>query len=94
MVIDTSAILVIVWGEAEVLQYTKALCADSNRLVAAPSMLEASIVCLKRFGEVGLQELDLSPIRRALKSCLSIIAYTIWRARAFAATAKVCMLPI
>ncbi len=58
MVIDTSAIMVILFGEEEAPQYVKALAADSTRLVAAPTMLEASIVCLKRLGEIGLTELD------------------------------------
>jgi ribonuclease VapC len=71
MVIDTSAILVIVFGESEAPQYVRALVADNKRLVSAPTMLEASIVCLKRLGEVGLNELDLF----SLKSGISVVPF-------------------
>ena len=67
MVLDTSAILVILFGEAEAPQFIKALAADSTRLVAAPTMLEASIVSLKRLGETGLDELDLFSFKAGLE---------------------------
>ncbi len=67
MIIDTSAILVILCGEAGSLDYIQALAPDTNRLVSAPTMIETSIVCLKRFGEVGLNELDLFAYKAGLK---------------------------
>ncbi len=67
MIIDTSAILVILCGESEAPQYIKALASDSNRLVAAPIMVETSIVCLKRYGEAGLNELDIFAYKTGLK---------------------------
>ena len=67
MIIDTSAILVILCGEPEAPQYIKAFAANSHRLVAAPTMLETSIVCLKRYGEVGLNELDLFSFKTGIK---------------------------
>lgn len=67
MVIDTSAILVIVFGEGEAPQYVRALAQDPTRLVSAPTMFEASIVCMKRFGEVGLNELDLFSSKAGIK---------------------------
>jgi ribonuclease VapC len=67
MVIDTSAILTILNGEAEMAQYIKALVADAKRLIAAPTMLEASIVCLKRYGEVGLSELDIFSFKTGIE---------------------------
>jgi ribonuclease VapC len=66
MVLDTSAILVIVFGEPEAPLYIRALVAGQKRLVAAPTLFEASIVCLKRFGEVGLSELDLFSAKSGL----------------------------
>jgi ribonuclease VapC len=67
MVLDTSAILVILFGEKEAPLYVKALAADSTRLVAAPTMLETSIVCLKRLGEAGLDELDIFSFKTGIE---------------------------
>src|SRR5579872_4005729 len=67
MVLDTSAILLIIFGEKEAPQYVKALAADSIRLVSAATMLEASRVCLKRIGEVGLNELDIFTFKAGIK---------------------------
>jgi ribonuclease VapC len=58
---------VILFGEPEAPKYAKALAADPVRLVAAPTMLEASIVCLKRLGEDGLTELDAFAFKTGLE---------------------------
>ena len=67
MILDTSAILAILCGEPEAPLYIKALLTNSNRLVGAPTMLEASIVCFKRYGETGLNELDLFTYKAGIK---------------------------
>jgi len=48
MVIDSSALLAIVLGEPERRPFIDAITAADVRLVAAPSMFEASIVALSR----------------------------------------------
>ncbi|MDY0000400.1 MAG: type II toxin-antitoxin system VapC family toxin [Polyangia bacterium] len=59
MVVDTSALLAILFQEPDALAFASAIEQDSRRLLSAGSLLETSIVTLARFGEPGERELDL-----------------------------------
>jgi ribonuclease VapC len=57
MVIDSSALIAIVVGEPERRTFIEAITAANARLVAAPTMMETSMVLLSRAGELRLQDL-------------------------------------
>ena len=57
MVIDSSALIAIMAGEPERRAFIEAIAAADTRLVAAPTMLETSLVLLSRTGESRLQDL-------------------------------------
>lgn len=59
MVIDTSAILAILFSEPMAERIEHAVEADPVRLMSAASFLETAIVVEARFGEPGSRELDL-----------------------------------
>ena len=59
MVIDSSALLAILLGEAEAESFSRAIAGDPKRLVSALSALEAAIVIRARKGPAGVRELDL-----------------------------------
>jgi len=59
MVLDTSAVLAILFDEPEAEAIEAAIEEAPMRLMAAPSLLEAAIVAEARFGEPGGRELDL-----------------------------------
>jgi len=59
MVIDTSALLAILFNEPDAEHFELALEADPIRLMSAASLLETAIVVEARLGEAGGQELDL-----------------------------------
>lgn len=59
MVLDTSALLAILFDEPEAEMMEAALEADSVRLLSTGSLLETAIVVEARLGEEGGQELDL-----------------------------------
>lgn len=59
MVIDTSAIIAILFQEPEAAQFSAAIEGDATRLMSAASVLEASIVVEAASGETGGRELDL-----------------------------------
>lgn len=59
MVIDTSALLAILLGEAEASRFAKAIEDGSPRLLSAANLLEASMVIETRKGEAAGRELDL-----------------------------------
>lgn len=54
MVIDTSAFVAIVLGEAERASFTQAILSRQVRLTSAATMLETTMVVLGRKGEDGL----------------------------------------
>jgi len=56
MVIDTSALIAILLGEAEAEIFAKVIVQDSKRLLSAFSALEASVVIEVKMGEVILVE--------------------------------------
>jgi ribonuclease VapC len=59
VVLDTSALLAILLGEAEAEDFSRAIAGDPKRLVSALSALEAAIVLHGRKGAAGVRELDL-----------------------------------
>ena len=59
MVIDTSALLAILLNEPDAPKYEMAFERDVRRLISTASLLEASIVMRRRFGESGELQLDL-----------------------------------
>jgi len=59
MVIDTSAIVAILFGESEAATFAEAIEQDPARLISAASVLEAAIVVESELGDPGARELDL-----------------------------------
>jgi ribonuclease VapC len=59
MVIDTSAIVAILFGEPEAATFAEAIERDAVRLMSAASVLEAAIVVESELGDPGARELDL-----------------------------------
>jgi ribonuclease VapC len=59
MVLDTSALLVVLFDEPESPIFRQAIENDQVRLLSAASFLEAAMVVESRFGEAGGRELDL-----------------------------------
>jgi len=58
MVIDTSALLAILFNEPDAEHFELALATDPVRLMSAASVLEAAIVVETRLGEAGGRALD------------------------------------
>jgi ribonuclease VapC len=59
MVIDTSAMIAILFGEPETELFVRALVDDPKKMISAFNALESAIVIEARKGEVGGRELDL-----------------------------------
>lgn len=59
MVIDTSALIAILFGEPEALSFTRTIADESRKLISAFNALESGIVVEARKGEAGGRELDL-----------------------------------
>jgi ribonuclease VapC len=59
MVIDTSALVAILFGEPEAEAFAEAIEQDPVRLMSAASVLEAAIVVESELGDPGARELDL-----------------------------------
>ncbi len=59
MVIDTSALVAILFNEPERPRFSEAIVADRRRLVSAATLLETAIVVEARRGEPAGRELDL-----------------------------------
>jgi len=59
MVIDTSAVVAILQSEPISPQLIEVLEATADRRMSTASLVEASIVMLKRYGEHGEREVDL-----------------------------------
>ena len=58
MIIDSSAILAILFGEEDMESYEAAIAAATVRRLSAGNYLEASIVVESRAGSRGLEQLD------------------------------------
>lgn len=59
MVIDTSAILAILFDEAEAYSFAELIANDSIRIMSAPTLTECLIVLDAKKGEVAIRELEL-----------------------------------
>lgn len=58
MVIDTSALIAVLLGEAAAERLIEAIEAAGSRKVSAATVVEASLVLLGRYGEAGDAQLD------------------------------------
>jgi|SRR5437763_13313696 len=58
MVIDSSALIALLGGEAETAQFVAAIAAASSRVVGAPTYLEAAIVISARWGVQAQEKFD------------------------------------
>ena len=72
MVIDTSALVALLFDESDAELFELAIEADPRRLMSAASILETSIVVESRFGDAGGRELDLL----LYKAQIEIVAVT------------------
>jgi len=85
MVIDTSALVAILFNEPERHRFNELIEADETRLISAATLLEASLVIESRRGEPAGRELDLL-MHRAKVSVVSVdeeqaeVARVAWRA--------------
>lgn len=59
MVVDTSAVIAILFGETETESFVRALADDPKRMISAFNALESAIVIEAKKGEAGGRELDL-----------------------------------
>ena len=59
MVIDTSAVIAILFGEEDAERYSTAIDIDPTRLMSAASVLEACLVVERELGDEGIRELDI-----------------------------------
>lgn len=59
MVIDTSALIAILFGEPEAFLFSRAVADESRKLISAFNVLETGIVVEARKGESGGREFDL-----------------------------------
>ena len=59
MVIDTSALIAILFGEPEAMSFSRAVADESRKLISAFNALETGIVVEAKKGEAGGRELDL-----------------------------------
>ena len=84
MVIDTSALAAIIFGEPERQKFVDAILADVRPLVSAATLLETGIVVEGRQGEAAGREFDLFVVRAGLQivpfdSEQAEIARSAWR---------------
>jgi len=59
MVVDTSALIAILFGEPETESFVQALVNDPKKMISAFNILETAIVVEAKKGEPGGRELDL-----------------------------------
>ncbi len=71
MVVDTSAILAILFSEGDAKRFAAAIEADPTRFISAASVLEAAIIAESRKGPPGARELDFL----LLKAGIEILAF-------------------
>ena len=81
MVIDTSAVLAILFDEPERPALARAIGADPRRLMSGASLLDATLVIESRYGDAGGRELDLL-VHRAAIAVVDVTAGQIEAARA------------
>ena len=84
MVVDTSALIAILFGEPETESFVQALTDDPKKMISAFNALESAIVIEAKKGEAGGRELDLL-LHRARIEIVALnvdqveIALTTWR---------------
>ena len=84
MVVDTSALIAILFGEPETESLVKALVNDPKKMIGAFNMLESAIVVEAKKGEAGGRELDLL-VHRARIEIIPLngdqveLALAVWR---------------
>ena len=84
MVVDTSALIAILFGEPEALFFTRSIADASRKLMSAFNALETGIVVEARKGEAGGRELDLLIHRAqieivAMNAAQTELARAAWR---------------
>ncbi len=67
MVIDTSALIAILFGEPEALLFSRAVADASRKLISAFNVLETGIVVEARKGESGASRKTRQGVRRVLQ---------------------------
>ena len=67
MVIDTSAIIAILFGEREAERFSTEIEIDPTRLMSAASVLEACLVVDRELGEEGNRERDILLLRAGIE---------------------------
>ncbi len=67
MVIDTSALAAIFFGEPERQQFLDAITSSASRLISAANLFETGIVVESRQGEAAGREFDLFVVRANLQ---------------------------
>ena len=84
MVVDTSALIAILFGEPETESFVQALVNDPKKMISAFNVLESAIVVEAKKGEAGGRELDLL-VHRARIEIISLnndqveLALAAWR---------------
>ena len=68
MVVDTSAVLAILFGEEDSERFAAAIEADPTRFMSAASVLEATIVAETRKGPPGERELDFLLLKAGIET--------------------------
>jgi ribonuclease VapC len=81
MVLDSSAVLAILFDESERREFTRAIERDPRRLMSAGNVLESALVAEARRGEPAGRELDLL-LHRADVQVVSVDADQVEFARA------------
>ena len=66
MVIDTSALAAIFFGEPERDSFLNVISSAESRLVSAATILETAMVLESRHGDAGAREFDLFVVRASL----------------------------
>ncbi|MEO6864709.1 MAG: type II toxin-antitoxin system VapC family toxin [Gemmatimonadaceae bacterium] len=66
MIVDTSAILALLWNEPSSARLLEAIEADSDRRMSVASVVEGGIVVQARHGDPGERELDVLLHRLAI----------------------------
>jgi len=83
MVIDSSALVALLLGEAESAEFTRMIAVSATRRISAASYLETAIVMLRKFGPNARRALDrlideltlrIVPVTRD-QADLAIVAY-------------------
>ena len=72
MVIDSSALIAVLFNEPERRAFNEKIEADPVRMISAVTLVEASMVVESRRGEIGGRELDLFVHRAGIE----VVAFT------------------